>query len=119
MFGHAYALIDCKEVDGNRLICLRNPHGNHGTEWSGDWSDKSPKWTTRLMKIAGENTFEEDGKFWMAVEDFVYEFRAIYVCRIFAPDIWLEIPIIRVSTHTLVKLTSHSLSTFHRASGKV
>lgn len=97
VFGHAYSLIECKDVDGNRLICLRNPHGNHGTEWKGDWSDGSPKWNPRLMKIAGESTFSEDGKFWMAVEDFVYEYRAIYVCRIFSPDIWLELPMIKVN----------------------
>jgi len=47
------------------------------------------------MKLAGEKTFEEDGKFWMAVGDFVYEYRAIYVCRIFSPDIWLESPLIK------------------------
>jgi len=30
VFGHAYAVLDCKDVDNNKLICLRNPHGNHG-----------------------------------------------------------------------------------------
>jgi len=47
------------------------------------------------MKLAGEKAFEKDGKFWMAAYDFVYEFRAMCVCRIFPPHIWLEIPVIK------------------------
>jgi hypothetical protein len=47
------------------------------------------------MKLAGEKTFEEDGKFWMAAIDFVDEFRAMYVCRLFPPEKWLEMPAIK------------------------
>jgi hypothetical protein len=48
VFGHAYAVLDIKNLDGNKLLQLRNPHGNRGAEWTGDWSDNSFKWTTRL-----------------------------------------------------------------------
>lgn len=41
--GHAYALIDVKQVDNVQLVQLRNPWGQF--EWNGDYSDKSPLWT--------------------------------------------------------------------------
>lgn len=36
---HAYSLLRAEEVDGTKLVMVRNPHG--GGEWAGDWSDKS------------------------------------------------------------------------------
>lgn len=47
VFGMAYTIYDVREVDGNKLIQLRNPPGDHG-EWQGDWSDNSKLWTKRL-----------------------------------------------------------------------
>ena len=48
--GHAYALLTIMEFthEGNlvRLLKLRNPWGKG--EWTGDWSDKSEKWTQEL-----------------------------------------------------------------------
>jgi len=44
VFGHAYSVIDIKDIDNNRLIKLRNPHGNRSAEWKGDWSDGSLLW---------------------------------------------------------------------------
>ncbi len=46
--GHAYTLLACLEVNGVKLVRLRNPWG--GREWEGDWSDRSPLWT-RHMKV--------------------------------------------------------------------
>ena len=40
--GHAYSLRDVKEVDGFRLVNIRNPWGHF--EWGGDWSDHSDMW---------------------------------------------------------------------------
>ena len=45
---HAYSLIGAKLITldngkTERLIQIRNPWGRK--EWSGDWSDKSNKWT--------------------------------------------------------------------------
>lgn len=48
-----------------------------------------------MKKLSG-NVFGNDGMFWMSVEDFVYEYRALYVCRTFPKDIWTEIPKISV-----------------------
>ena len=40
-----------KDANGNncRLLKIRNPHGGK-TEWNGDWSEKSEKWTDDLKE---------------------------------------------------------------------
>jgi hypothetical protein len=40
--GHAYGVLSVAEVGGNRLLRIRNPHGQ--TEWTGAWSDGSAAW---------------------------------------------------------------------------
>jgi calpain-15 len=44
---HAYAIIDVREVQTRegteQILMIRNPWGQ--TEWTGDWSDNSSKWT--------------------------------------------------------------------------
>ena len=49
--GHAYAILDVREVEGHRLMQLKNPHGSGGAEWSGDFSDSSEMMTKRLMQL--------------------------------------------------------------------
>lgn len=51
--GHAYSVLDVYEVEGNKLIQLRNPWGEE-TEWLGAWSDKSKEWTERRRRIVYE-----------------------------------------------------------------
>ncbi|KAK8840135.1 hypothetical protein M9Y10_031073 [Tritrichomonas musculus] len=75
VYGHAYTILQVVEIFGNKLIQLRNPWGNG--EWTGDWSDKSPKWTQKL-KSALNFQDEEDGIFWMCFNDFVNNYRSIY-----------------------------------------
>jgi hypothetical protein len=79
--GHAYCIFRVEEVDGTNLVQLRNPHGCG--EWSGDWGDNSEQWTTRMRNILNYHVSEEDGLFWMDFNDFVEEFRCVYVCRSF------------------------------------
>ena len=52
-FGHAYSILDVCEVEGNKLIQLRNPWGNE-VEWTGAWGDKSKEWTERRRRIVYE-----------------------------------------------------------------
>lgn len=78
--GHAYAILDIRQVGKIRLLRLRNPWGRK--EWTGDWSDKSPLWTKR-MKVKLDFVDAEDGTFWMSFEDFTAQFDDIYVCRFF------------------------------------
>ena len=47
--GHAYAFLRAVQTSaGHKLVEMRNPWGQGGMEWSGDWSDKSPLWTESL-----------------------------------------------------------------------
>ncbi|KAF8721457.1 hypothetical protein HU200_023077 [Digitaria exilis] len=45
--GHAYSILQVREVDGHKLIQIRNPWANE-VEWNGPWSDSSPEWTERM-----------------------------------------------------------------------
>lgn len=80
---HSYALLEVRTVTtesgDENLVKLRNPWGNK--EWTGDWSDSSPKWTPALrreLKVSERN----DGTFWMSFTDFSHFFSFITVCRI-------------------------------------
>lgn len=84
---HAYSIIRVANLDGYRLIKLRNPHGSEGAEWTGDWSDNSEKWTQRMLELVKES-MKQDGAFWMSIDDFVYCFKSLYICRIFEPTSW-------------------------------
>lgn len=79
---HAYSLIDCHEVKdkmGNdvQLLKIRNPWGNY--EWSGDWSDKSDKWTPELKEQLNFEE-EEDGTFFICYSDFLKYYTTTHVC---------------------------------------
>ena len=88
--GHAYAILDLLRIDEERLIKLRNPHGSRGIEWKGDWSDKSLKWTEENKKEVGLEV-AEDGIFFMGFDDFLYEFKCVYICRIFDEKKWKKL----------------------------
>ena len=60
-----------------RLLQLRNPWGRG--EWTGEWSDKSPKWTPELrdrFKIVDE----DDGTFCMPLEAYLRLFLTTSFC---------------------------------------
>jgi hypothetical protein len=46
-------VLDVFEVEGNKLIQLRNPWGEE-TEWLGAWGDKSKEWTERRRRMVYE-----------------------------------------------------------------
>jgi hypothetical protein len=75
--GHAYTLLDAIEVNGIRLLNLRNPWGQF--EWQGDWSDKSDLWTDELLEICKPTRDTDDGKFWMNDTDFFRNFSDLSV----------------------------------------
>jgi hypothetical protein len=85
--GHAYSLLEVREVEKCRLIKIRNPWGRG--EWKGDWSDKDVMWED-FPKVAEElkPSHANDGTFWMAVADFARVFNTIYACRIFDESEW-------------------------------
>eukprot|EP00826_Nyctotherus_ovalis_P046264 TRINITY_DN5203_c0_g7_i2.p1 TRINITY_DN5203_c0_g7~~TRINITY_DN5203_c0_g7_i2.p1 ORF type:complete len:489 (+),score=145.22 TRINITY_DN5203_c0_g7_i2:152-1618(+) len=80
--GHAYAILNVVDYAGEKLIKLRNPHGSRGIEWNGDWSDESPLWSPAAVAELGLE-ISTDGVFWMSINDFVDEFKYVYICRKF------------------------------------
>ena len=79
--GHAYSILDVREVAGHKLLCLRNPWGKF--EWKGDWSDGSDLWSknTRVkMAIRPDTEGGDDGIFWMCWADFLRFFDNVDVC---------------------------------------
>jgi hypothetical protein len=94
--GHAYAILDLLMAQNEeRLIKLRNHHGSRGIEWKGDWSDKSLKWTEELKKEVNLEV-AEDGIFFMSFDDFLYEFKCVYICRLFDQKDWKKLEKIEV-----------------------
>ncbi|CAH3140847.1 unnamed protein product [Porites lobata] len=96
--GHAYSITGVTKVNlppfrgipEAKLIRLRNPHGN-SSEWKGAWSDRSDEWNLlspeerkRLNLV-----FDDDGEFWMTMEDFQANFTRIEICML-TPDSVLE-----------------------------
>lgn len=84
--GHAYSILDVRkytDVHGNeqKLIQIRNPWGKF--EWNGDFSDRSPLWRPEDKHLYIEE--EDDGLFWMRVEDFVRHYQGVGLLAI-KPD---------------------------------
>ena len=78
--GHAYSILDVRELDDHRIMKMRNPWGKF--EWTGRWGDKSAEWTPRYKKLLNHDTTADDGCFWLAFEDFVKYFRNLYCCKL-------------------------------------
>jgi hypothetical protein len=96
---HGYSVMELREVDGHRLVKLRNPWGtnsdsvdyenfNNRGEWRGAWSDGSKEWTPRYKKLLNHQDVN-DSEFWMPWDDFSRIFGLDFVhtkgCRS-APD---------------------------------
>jgi len=77
---HVYSVLHVTEVEGIKLVCLRNPWGDDH-EWNGDWSDKSNMWDRYPnVKARLRPRFEDDGCFWMSWQDFCHVWTQVEVC---------------------------------------
>jgi hypothetical protein len=79
--GHAYSILDVKEVGDYKLVQLRNPWGQ--SEYTGPWSDGSPEWDQNpdVAAECGYTGPADDGKFWMPWDEFGREYGSIGVCK--------------------------------------
>lgn len=80
--GHAYSIIQVKhhEEEDIKLINIRNPWGKF--EWDGDWSDNSDLWTEEMKEFFEPVLDENDGSFWMSLEDFFPRFKSVTFCEV-------------------------------------
>ena len=85
IYSHAYTIINIYIVETKngkeKLIKFKNPWGN--TEFNGDWSDYSKKWTAELKKkceFFGEAG--DDGIFYMSFKDFMKYYCMMDIAKI-------------------------------------
>ncbi|KAH9503245.1 hypothetical protein Btru_068552 [Bulinus truncatus] len=80
--GHAYSLVDAKQIKQTKLLRVRNPWG-HG-EWKGAWCDGSSEWKT-IPENSIEFPNKDDGEFYVSLEDFMKYFSHTTICSL-TPD---------------------------------
>jgi hypothetical protein len=77
---HAYTVISALEINGLKLLKIRNPWGQF--EWKGDFSDKSPMWDTYPgLKEKVDFKNRNDGIFFMKFDDYLTFFPYTYICK--------------------------------------
>ncbi|KAL5350192.1 hypothetical protein ACLOAV_005229 [Pseudogymnoascus australis] len=81
--GHAYSIMRAVEMDGERLLLLKNPWGKG--EWTGPWSDGSKEWTPEWMTKL-DHRFGDDGAFWISYTDFLKKYQTFDRTRLFTDD---------------------------------
>ncbi|KAF4499275.1 micromolar calcium activated neutral protease 1 (capn1) [Fusarium agapanthi] len=83
---HAYSIQKAVEIDGKRLLKLKNPWRKG--EWTGPWrrtGDGSKEWTAEwLQKL--DHRFGDDGDFWISYEDLLRKYQAFERTRLFTDD---------------------------------
>ncbi|KAJ9269108.1 hypothetical protein DTO212C5_4791 [Paecilomyces variotii] len=80
---HCYSIMEAREVEGQRLLRLRNPWGTK--EWSGPWSDGSEQWTPEWMERLGHK-FGNDGVFWISYDDLLKRYQHFDRTRLFGSE---------------------------------
>ncbi|KIH90435.1 hypothetical protein SPBR_00014 [Sporothrix brasiliensis 5110] len=80
---HAYSVMRAIEMDGVRLVLLKNSWGRH--EWRGAWSDGSKEWTADWIQKL-KHRFGDDGSFWISYEDLLRKYQAFDRTRLFGDD---------------------------------
>jgi hypothetical protein len=80
---HAYSVMRAVEIDGERLVLLKNPWGKG--EWNGPWSDGSKEWTPEWLKKL-DHRFGDDGAFWISYQDLLRKYQAFDRTRLFGPE---------------------------------
>ncbi|KAI0536506.1 hypothetical protein GGR58DRAFT_474995 [Xylaria digitata] len=80
---HAYSVMRAVEIDGQRLVLLKNPWGRY--EWKGPWSDGSKEWTAEWLKKL-DHRFGDDGNFWISYDDLLRKYQAFDRTRLFGDD---------------------------------
>eukprot|EP00605_Chrysophyceae_sp_TOSAG23-4_P002684 GSChrysophyteH1.ASY1.ANO1.2961.1 assembled CDS len=86
-FNSSYPIYSAWNIDGLKIIKLRNPPGHHEI-WKGDWGLESPLWTSRMKVKLGFNPEDKD-VLYMSFDDFCNVFRYLYVCKYYDPTRWV------------------------------
>ncbi|CEF63902.1 Calpain-7 [Strongyloides ratti] len=79
---HAYAVLDLRDIDGLKLLKLKNPWTHF--EWKGNYSDTDTlNWTPKLMKLLNYDPKytqnNDDGIFWIDYKSLIHFFDVFYI----------------------------------------
>ena len=109
MSGHAYGVIQLAEVTLSagesesvtpgagaagkvKMLQIRNPWGR-GEEWNGRFSDEDTASWSRVSAADkekfGMSHSEDDGSWWMTLDDFFANFDVVNVCRLLRQPHWI------------------------------
>ncbi|KAJ6443538.1 epoxide hydrolase 1 [Purpureocillium lavendulum] len=80
---HSYSVQRAVDIEGKRLVRLKNPWGKG--EWKGPWSDGSKEWTPEWLEKLGHR-FGDDGDFWIAYDDLLRKYQAFERTRLFGNE---------------------------------
>jgi hypothetical protein len=73
LFYTLVGMFDLLDKEGNSLQLMKFKSSNLETEWNGDYSDYSEKWTKNLRYQVGSQV-RKDGEFFMSYQDFLKNF---------------------------------------------
>lgn len=79
---HAYSVMDIQEVEGYRLLFVRNPWAC--VRWKGSFSPGDAAWTTSIESACNYSSAEaarcDNGSFWIEWNDVIKWFSHLYLC---------------------------------------
>ncbi len=88
VLNHAYGILSVREIQGLKLIRLRNPWGKG--EWRGSFSDDDDNWDNyKGLREALGQELKDDGMFWMEFKDWYINYNRLYIAKIF-PASWQQ-----------------------------
>jgi hypothetical protein len=91
VINHAYGIISVREIQGLKLIRIRNPWGRG--EWRGSFSDDDDNWDNyKGLREALAHEIKNDGMFWMEFKDWYINYNKLYIAKIF-PSTWQQFSI--------------------------
>lgn len=73
---HAFTVLGAQELDGQKMVKMRNPWG--AETFHGSFSDSDARWTEELLEAAS-HTVANDGIFWITIEDYHNSFLQTWV----------------------------------------
>lgn len=76
LFYTLVGMFDLLDAEGNQLDLMKFKSSNAESEWNGDYSDYSEKWT-KSLRLQVDSKVRKDGEFFMTYQDFLANFHHV------------------------------------------